>query len=220
MDCGVTGWKREEKFRPNSERRGVWPQRSGSQEVVRLSLSTFPALCSASSAPPRFVFLFSRLGGAVASRRHGRRERQAPAWRVCGFSPTWGSAFRAEASAPTAFSAVRLGGAVANRRHGRRERQAPAWRVCGFSPSWGSAFPGGGLCSHCVLRSSAGRGGCKPPPRFRAGLQPCYGVTTETLRRAKSRPVAVRPGGRATVTLVKPGASGASLMVMSLAPVP
>ena len=173
MDCGVTGWKREEKFRPNSERRGVWPQRSGSQEVVRLSLSTFPALCSASSAPPRFVFLFSRLGGAVASRRHGRRERQAPAWRVCGFSPTWGS-----------------------------------------------AFPGGGLCSHCVLRSSAGRGGCKPPPRFRAGLQPCYGVTTETLRRAKSRPVAVRPGGRATVTLVKPGASGASLMVMSLAPVP
>ena len=118
MDCGVTGWKREEKFRPNSERRGVWPQRSGSQEVVRLSLSTFPALCSASSAPPRFVFLFSRLGGAVASRRHGRRERQAPAWRVCGFSPTWGS-----------------------------------------------AFPGGGLCSHCVLRSSAGRGGCKPPPR-------------------------------------------------------
>jgi hypothetical protein len=161
-----------------------------------------PASCAAS---PRFGFLFSWLGVAVANRRHGRRERQAPAWRVCGFSPSWGSAFpggglcqRRVSVSSSVGRAWRLQTAAT----GAWERQAPAWRVCGFSPSWGSAFPGGGLCQRCVSYSYS------------------VGVTTATFRRAKSRPVAVRPGGRATVTLVKPGPSGISLMVMSLAPVP
>jgi hypothetical protein len=67
------------------------------------------------SAPGRRLLRVSAGRGGCKPPPRGRcsRERQAPAWPVCGFSPSWGSALPGGGS-----SAFWLGVAVANRRHG------------------------------------------------------------------------------------------------------